>query len=49
MQDEVRIAEETMERERKLHGERIQEIEDDYLEKERSLHDKLKREMAQLI
>lgn len=49
MKDRVREAMETMENEKRICKERIQEVESEYIEKERTLHDKLKREMSALI
>ena len=49
MQDRVQEVQEIMEKERRKHQERIQEIESDYVEKERMLNEKLKRDMHNLI
>lgn len=49
MQDRVQEVQEIMEKEKRKHQERIQQIEQEYSDKERMLNDKLKREMQQLI
>lgn len=49
MQERVKEAEATMEREKRECKDRIQEIEDQFNAKEKTLHEKLKRDMNQLI
>ncbi len=49
MQSRVQEAEETMKREKQKCKERIAEVEREFLDKEKVLNDKLKREMNQLI
>jgi len=49
MVDQVREAEETVKRERKKAEERVATVEREFNEKERSLMDKIKRDMNGLI
>ena len=49
MQEKVRVAQETMQRERQENSERLHQIEQEFLDKERRLNSKLKDQMNALI
>ena len=49
IKDRVREAMETMEQEKRKCKERIQEVEQEFMDKERTLQDKLKKDMNALI
>lgn len=49
MQDRVKEAEEVMEKEKQKCKERIKQVEDEFNIKEKTLHEKLKKEMNGLI